>query len=381
MAEAEPEPEMAAATSAAGSRAGSGKSRTMGMSASAPVLQNSPYAATVGKPMRRPKVWVPPPGAFNEPDLPRFVNPGPGRYTPAHQHACLSTKPRVVATRFGSEDRFKYLGPQTALEPMQSGMVGGLFCPQSASGPGPSYLPSYDLVRPMARKSSFTVAVPINEGRGNSPGPGLYNPTDKGTRRNYTSGGGFLADDRHKYLGEIDPASLQPMKKCSPGPMYAAPAHTLPSLPPPCPCASQPPTHLPAPPCPYPSLPLTYPALPFPPGTSRAATAKASASPRSPLVGTGRAPSSSRRRSRPSPRGRARTRRASVTCRGRRSPPSGLLLRLTLALTLTLNPTPNPNPDPNPNPNLCQRRVARRQGTDGFVRLLPRPGQGGHGAP
>ena len=63
MAEAEPEPEMAAATSAAGSRAGSGKSRTMGMSASAPVLQNSPYAATVGKPMRRPKVWVPPPGA------------------------------------------------------------------------------------------------------------------------------------------------------------------------------------------------------------------------------------------------------------------------------------------------------------------------------
>ena len=152
------------------------------MSASAPVLQNSPYAATVGKPMRRPKVWVPPPGAFNEPDLPRFVNPGPGRYTPAHQHACLSTKPRVVATRFGSEDRFKYLGPQTALEPMQSGMVGGLFCPQSASGPGPSYLPSYDLVRPMARKSSFTVAVPINEGRGNSPGPGLYNPTDKGTR-------------------------------------------------------------------------------------------------------------------------------------------------------------------------------------------------------
>ena len=275
------------------------------MSASAPVLQNSPYAATVGKPMRRPKVWVPPPGAFNEPDLPRFVNPGPGRYTPAHQHACLSTKPRVVATRFGSEDRFKYLGPQTALEPMQSGMVGGLFCPQSASGPGPSYLPSYDLVRPMARKSSFTVAVPINEGRGNSPGPGLYNPTDKGTRynpnpnpnlynpnpnpnlynpnpnpnpspnpnqrRNYTSGGGFLADDRHKYLGEIDPASLQPMKKCSPGPMYAAPAHTLPSLPPPCPCASQPPTHLPAPPCPYPSLPLPLPAsyLPRPPVPTR----------------------------------------------------------------------------------------------------------------
>jgi len=220
MAEAEPEQEVAAATSAAGSRVGSGKSQTMGMSASAPVLQNSPYAATVGKPMRRPKVWVPPPGQFNEPDLPRFTNPGPGRYNPAHQHTCLSTKPRITATRFGSEDRFKYLGPQTALEPMQSGMVGGLFCPQSSSSPGPGYLPSYDLVKPMARKSSFTVAVPLREGRGSSPGPGLYNPTDKSTRRNYTSGGGFLADDRHKYLGEVDPASLQPLKKCSPGPMY-----------------------------------------------------------------------------------------------------------------------------------------------------------------
>ena len=256
---AEPEPEMAAATSAAGSRVGSGKSQTLGMSASAPVLQNSPYAATVGKPMRRPKVWVPPPGAFNEPDLPRFVNPGPGRYTPAHQHTCLSTKPRITATRFGSEDRFKYLGPQTSLEPMQSGMVGGLFCPQSSSGPGPGYLPSYDLVRPMARKSSFTVAVKGGEGRGNSPGPGLYNPTDKGTRRNYTSGGGFLADDRHKYLGEIDPASLQPMKKCSPGPMCSAPAHAPPSLPRAHPTRPHPSLPLPALPCP--SLPC--PALPY----------------------------------------------------------------------------------------------------------------------
>ena len=336
---AEPEPEMAAATSAAGSRVGSGKSQTLGMSASAPVLQNSPYAATVGKPMRRPKVWVPPPGAFNEPDLPRFVNPGPGRYTPAHQHTCLSTKPRITATRFGSEDRFKYLGPQTSLEPMQSGMVGGLFCPQSSSGPGPGYLPSYDLVRPMARKSSFTVAVKGGEGRGNSPGPGLYNPTDKGTRRNYTSGGGFLADDRHKYLGEIDPASLQPMKKCSPGPMCAAPAHALPALPRAHPTRPHPSLPLLAPPCP--SLPCPTPPAPLPllslpppsclphpalrsPGTSRAATAKGSVSPQSPSAGTGRAPSSSRLRSRPSRLGRARTRRASATCRGLRSPPSAL---------------------------------------------------------
>ena len=183
----------------------------MSMSASAPVLQNSPYAATVGKvPKRRPKVWVPPPGQFNEPDLPRFVNPGPGRYTLPSQRD-MPNRPRITATRFGSEDRFKYLGPQTSLEPMQSGMVGGMFCPQTSSSPGPGYLPSYDLVRPRARASSFTVAVQGGEGRGNSPGPGLYNPDDKRIRRNYTSGGGFLADDRHKYLGELDPASLQPL--------------------------------------------------------------------------------------------------------------------------------------------------------------------------
>ena len=220
MAEAEPEPETAAATSKPGSRVGSGRSQTMSMSASAPVLQNSPYAATVGKvPKRRPKVWVPPPGQFNEPDLPRFVNPGPGRYTLPSQRD-MPNRPRITATRFGSEDRFKYLGPQTSLEPMQSGMVGGMFCPQSSSSPGPGYLPSYDLVRPRARASSFTVAVKGGEGRGNSPGPGLYNPDDKRIRRNYTSGGGFLADDRHKYLGELDPASLQPLTKVSPGPIY-----------------------------------------------------------------------------------------------------------------------------------------------------------------
>ena len=198
----------------------------MSMSASAPVLQNSPYAAQVGKPIRRPRVWVPPPGAFNEPDLPRFVNPGPGRYTPAAQHSCLSTKPRVVATRFGSEDRFKYFGPQTPLEPLLSGMMGGLFCPQNSLSPGPSYLPSYDLVKPQARKSSFTVERRDPGGierqsRGSAPGPGLYNPRDRATTRSFTSGGGFLADDRHKYLGALDPASLTPSIKCSPGPMYA----------------------------------------------------------------------------------------------------------------------------------------------------------------
>jgi hypothetical protein len=199
----------------------------MGASASAPTLQNSPYTQTIGKPMRKPKVWVPPPGAFNEPDLPRFVNPGPGRYTPMEQHSCLSTKPRAPTCRFGSEDRFKYFGPQTPLETLQSGMMGGLFQPQNKPGPGPGYLPSYDAVRPRARASSFTVERRDPGGveklaRGSAPGPGLYNPSDKTLSRirDYTAGGGFLADDRQKYLGQVDPASLTPVKSYSPGPMY-----------------------------------------------------------------------------------------------------------------------------------------------------------------
>ena len=40
------------------------------------------------------------------------------------------------------------------------------------------------------------------------------------TKKNFTAGGGFLADDRHKYLGEVDPASGTPMVNLSPGPMY-----------------------------------------------------------------------------------------------------------------------------------------------------------------
>ena len=215
------EPEMAAAPAT---------SKSLAASASAPTLRDSPYAQSVGnlpKPVRKTKAWTPPPGAFNDPDLPRFVNPGPGRYTPPNQHQCLSTKPRAPGCRFGSEDRFKYFGPQTPLEPMKSGMMGGLYQPQNSLSPGPGYLPDYKLVRPMARSSSFTVERRDPGGvermsRSGAPGPGLYNPSDKtlSTKRDFMSGGGFLADDRHKYLGQVDPASLTPVKQYSPGPMY-----------------------------------------------------------------------------------------------------------------------------------------------------------------
>ena len=199
----------------------------MQASKSAPALGESPYAASVGPKQPRRKKWVPPPGAFNEPDLPaRFANPGPGRYNPAPQNACLSTKPRVVGCRFGSEDRYKYFGPQTPLERTSSGMLGGLYQPQSEASPGPGYMPSYNLVRSASRSSSFTVerreGTSERRARGGAPGPGLYNPSDKAssTVRNYTAGGNFLGDDRHRYLGEVDPASLTPSVSDSPGPMY-----------------------------------------------------------------------------------------------------------------------------------------------------------------
>ena len=175
----------------------------MQASKSAPALGESPYAASVGPKQPRRKKWVPPPGAFNEPDLPaRFANPGPGRYNPAPQNACLSTKPRVVGCRFGSEDRYKYFGPQTPLERTSSGMLGGLYQPQSEASPGPGYMPSYNLVRSASRSSSFTVerreGTSERRARGGAPGPGLYNPSDKAssTVRNYTAGGNFLGDDR-----------------------------------------------------------------------------------------------------------------------------------------------------------------------------------------
>jgi len=82
-------------------------------------------------------------------------------------------------------------------------------------------------VHAASRSSSFTVQRRDTSGteglaRGSAPGPGLYNPSDgtSSTKRNFTAGGGFFADDRHKYLGELDPESLTPLMSQSPGPLY-----------------------------------------------------------------------------------------------------------------------------------------------------------------
>jgi len=200
-------------------------------SSSAPVLSASPYAAVIGNPKKssmsgsRKGAWNPPPGAFNHPDLPEFTAPGPGRYTPSVN----SVRPRVVGTRFGSEDRFKYLGPQQPLEQTSAGMC-GMYNPQSSGSPGPGYLPSYGLVHSTSRISSFTVerrdTGGVDRSAAVNPGPGLYTPSEKAlsNRRNNTPGGAFLADDRHKYLGQVDPDSGTVRISYSPGPLYK-PSH------------------------------------------------------------------------------------------------------------------------------------------------------------
>ena len=164
--------------------------------------------------------------------MPRFESPGPGRYNPKAQGAVLSTKPRVTACRFGSEDRFKYLGPQQTLQRTSSGMFGG-YTPQTSSSPGPGYIPKYGLVHSNSRVSAFSVERRDTGGinarsQMASPGPGLYNPSDASTstRRNFTAGGGFLANDRQKYLGDVDPASGMPVDtSTSPGPAYMPQTH------------------------------------------------------------------------------------------------------------------------------------------------------------
>lgn len=205
----------------------------LGSSSSAPVLAASPYTQVIGKSgtksslgSTRRKAWAPPPGAFNQPELPQFHNPGPGRYTPSSQ----ISKPRVTGVRFGSEDRFKYLGPQQPLEVTSAGMS-GMYTPQTAASPGPGYMPSYDLVMSKSRISSFSVerretggAAP---GAATNPGPGLYTPSEKvlSNRRDNTPGGAFLADDRHKYLGQVDPESGTVRVSYSPGPLYKPSDH------------------------------------------------------------------------------------------------------------------------------------------------------------
>jgi len=196
----------------------------LGGSSSAPVLANSPYAAVI--PSKRPGTarrsskWTPPPGAFNHPDLPHFEGPGPGRYTPT----VAMTKPRVPGTRFGSEDRFKYLGPQSSLEATSTGMISG-YNPQAATSPGPGYNPSYDLVHSSSRVSSFGAerrdTGGVAPGAASAPGPGLYTPSERilSNRPDNTPGGGFLSDDRQKYLGNVDETG-QVRTTITPGPVY-----------------------------------------------------------------------------------------------------------------------------------------------------------------
>ena len=111
------------------------------------------------------------------------------------------------------------------LERTSSDMIGGLSGPQSATSPGPAYSPNFAAIHAQSRCSSFSVQRRDTsgvEGGSIAPGPGLYNPSDKvlSTKRDYTSGGGFLADDRTKYLTELDPSSLTPVTNNSPGPAY-----------------------------------------------------------------------------------------------------------------------------------------------------------------
>ena len=197
-------------------------------SSSAPALRDSPYAAAMSASSKaKPGKWMPPPGAFNKPDLPAFSGPGPGRYTPN----VGNTKPRTMGARFGSEDRFKYLGPQLPLQ-ATSGGITGMYTPQAATSPGPGYLPNYNLVHSASRQSAFTVerrdTSGVAPGGGaTTPGPGLYNPSEKvlSHRKNQVSGGAFLADDRHKYLGNVDPDSGMVRVSASPGPLYKPADH------------------------------------------------------------------------------------------------------------------------------------------------------------
>ena len=209
-------------------------SATLGSSSSAPALpmRDSPYAQSFASTKGSTKLtrtgsavkkWKPPPGAFNNPDYPTFSMPGPARY----KQQVDAIKPRITGVRFGSEDRFKYLGPQQPLERTSSGMA-GMYNPQAASSPGPGYLPNYKSVLSASRESAFTVnkrdtsGIPPGSGAATAPGPGLYTPNANALsgHRNNTGGGAFLADDRHKYLGNVDADSGGLRQNISPGPLY-----------------------------------------------------------------------------------------------------------------------------------------------------------------
>ena len=117
----------------------------------------------------------------------------------------------------GGEDRFKNLGGCT--EMTSTGMT-GMYNPQSMVSPGPSYMPSYSAVHSQSRISAFSTAR-RDTTAARRPRPtraGLYTFPRHGAldKHNYTAGGAFLADDRHKYLGQVDPRRAQ-AQSFSPG--------------------------------------------------------------------------------------------------------------------------------------------------------------------
>ena len=202
------------------------------------MAKSSPYARSLGRSASTASLggrssasgWLQPPaGAFNEPDPPEhFQVPGPGRYTPTvdltGQPTRLSTKLSSKVCRFGSEDRMKYLSPELPLELTSTGMV-GISAPK-AVGPGPCYKPTVDYKsKSRPREVTFSTSDPNPPAsRHHVPGPQVYTPSDtvlsttalRGTRHH--AGGRFLGDDRLQYLGQIDPASLRPIKAMGPGP-------------------------------------------------------------------------------------------------------------------------------------------------------------------
>lgn len=195
----------------------------MNSSNSAPVLRDSSHRETFrckkAKTQKHGGAW---PTSFINRD--QFNRPGPGHY---NANAGLCTMPRVLGGRFSGEDRFKYLAPMSCLEKTSTGLAGGLYVPQTATSPGPSYMPEYRCVEIAGRSSSFAVQTrdsssTRNRAQSSVPGPGLYDPSDYSlsTKRSLTCGGSFLADDRYKYFGVLEKASMTPFVSQSPGPLY-----------------------------------------------------------------------------------------------------------------------------------------------------------------
>mmetsp|Transcript_20207 Transcript_20207/g.51404 ORF Transcript_20207/g.51404 Transcript_20207/m.51404 type:complete len:372 (+) Transcript_20207:89-1204(+) len=191
--------------------------------------------ATTGTTGRRGRdadgAWVPPPGAFNEPDLPIFPGPGPGRYTPI----TTLTRPRTATTSFPTEDRWKHLGRQRdstrALDGATSTASISTWGPQIGVSPGPVYLPVYTATEIQSRSMGFpsqarTKSASLASAVASSkrPGPGTYSPIEQfavlSTKPRVGRMSPFSIDDRLKYLGvQLEGGVV--VQIASPGPTYA----------------------------------------------------------------------------------------------------------------------------------------------------------------